>query len=189
MNKQEKSKETNKEPLDFGKIIINILEKLSHFTKWLLIITGIIFLGLSWWLPYHIDQMREHDGGGASAYFTPGFESLKEALTSLITSFSIFTSISIAFIVLPIENRRKKVSLFLSSLTLVFFSVGVIFSLYLSIIRPLSGTPPSPQNVYWSLRLLLLGLGFLIFTIASFISEFILNNENITHEHEQFKTN
>jgi len=146
---------------------------ISYICKWLLAIGGTVFLLLVAWLPYRIDQMREHAGDGLSVVFTPGFESIKEALTSLITAFSILSTISCVFIVLPLINAKmpSSIALLLSALTFIAFSSGIVWSLYLYLIRPLSGTAPSAQDIYWDLRILLIGLSLTMYTITAIIHE------------------
>ncbi len=140
----------------------------------ILLFFGISFLILSWWLPNHIEQLREHGEGGVSAYVIPGFASKGEAMISLITAFSILSTIAVALIVLPSSGTKSTISILLGVVTLIIFSIGVIWSLYLSLIRSLSATAPSQKKIYWSLRLLLIGIGFTMFTLASRFTNFDL---------------
>ena len=133
--------------------------------KCLIILCGFVFLFLIWWIPYHIERLRNHGGG----YFTPGFESLQKALTSLITAFSILSAIAAVFIGLPFYVMKSTLSIVLGVITFIIFSFGIVSSLYLLLIRPLSGTEPTTQQCYYPLKLLLLGLGFTMFTLASFL--------------------
>lgn len=142
-------------------------EKINYLIIIILILTGFVFIILALWLPNHIEQMREHGEGGVSAEFTPGFVSLAEAIASLITAFSILSAIAIALFVLPSSETKSTISILLSVITLIIFLAGIVWTLYISLIRPLAGTAPSPHNVYWSLRLLLMGLSFTMFTLAS----------------------
>lgn len=141
----------------------------SLIPKGILVFSGVAFLALAWWLPNRMEQMREHGGTDVGAYFTPGFQSLGEALGSIITAFSILSSVALAIVILPLEKKKSTVSTLLAIATLLTFSSGIVWSLYLSLARPLTGTTPSPQEVYWSLRLLLLGLSFTVFTLVSFV--------------------
>ena len=133
--------------------------------KYLTIVFGFVLLFLVWWLPNHIEYMRTHGG----AEFGPGFQSLREALQSLMTAFSILAAVAAAFVILPLHEIKSTPSVMLGVITCSIFSAGILKSVYLSLIRPLSGIAPSLQSVYWPLRLLLLGLSFMMFTLASTI--------------------
>ena len=139
----------------------------------LLIISGIVFLFLIWWLPNHIERLREHGGNGCSALFGPGTGSVKEALgeasRALTTAFAVLSAILVAVVALPSPEMKSALSTILTTITLIIFSIGLIIALYLSLIRPLSGTAPSAKNVYLLSRLLLLGLGFTMFALASIV--------------------
>lgn len=113
-------------------------------TKYLTIIFGLVLLFLVWWLPNHIEHMRNHGGG----VFGPGLPSLREALQSLITAFSILAAIGAVFIILPFHEVKSTLSVILGIITFSIFSTGILKSVYLSLIRPLSGTAPTLQNVY-----------------------------------------
>jgi len=148
-------------------------EMVPKVPEGLLIITGIVFLFLIWWLPNHIERLREHGGEGCSAVFGAGSGSVKEALekasSTLISAFSVLSAVLVAVVALPFSEMKSTLSTILTTITLIIFSIGLILSLYLSLIRPLSGTAPTPKKVYLLLRLLLLGLGFTMFTLASII--------------------
>ena len=137
--------------------------------KSLVLVCGCALLFLMWWMPRRIEGLRDHGGG----LFTPGSPSLEKALgslmRSLIATFSIFSAIAAVFIGLPLCETRGAGSLALGIATFVLFSSGIVLSLYLALIRPLSGTAPTLKQCYWALRLLLVGLGFTMFTLASLL--------------------
>ena len=148
------------------------MSKIINVSKWLLLISGCIFLILVLWLPYHLDQMREHGAGGLSVVFTPGPESLQTALISFMAIFSILATVISVFVVLPFttENRTKNpISLFWGILTLFAFFGGILWSLFLILERPLTGTSPTNLDIYWDLRILLVGLSLTMFTITAII--------------------
>jgi len=133
--------------------------------KILILISGFALLFLTWWIPRHIGRLRNHGGG----LFTAGFPSLEKALRSLIAAFSILFAGAAVFISLPLYEAKGALSIALGVITFFIFSSGIVLSLYLALIRPLSGTAPTTQRFYWPLRLLLLGLSFTMFTLASFL--------------------
>jgi len=133
--------------------------------EYLLLVCGVGLLILVWWIPQHIEGLRNHGGG----YFTSGAQSLGTALTSLTATFSILFAIAAAFISLPVYETKGVLPTALGVITFLIFSAGIVFSLYLALVRPLSGTAPTTKQFYWPLRLLLLGLGFSMFTLASFL--------------------
>ena len=142
-----------------------MVEGIVFAFKYLILLCGFVLLFLIWWIPHHIERLRNHGGG----YFTPGFPSLQTALISLITTFSILSAIAAVFIGLPLYEMKPKLSIALGVITFIIFSSGIVLSLYLALIRPLSGTAPTMKQFYCPLRLLLLGLGFTMFTLASFL--------------------
>ena len=133
-------------------------------TKYSIITFGAIFIFLIWGLPRRIERMRNHGG----AVYGAGGQSIIEALRYLVTAFSILAAISGVYIILPFQGKSTP-SIILGTITLIIFLIGILLSVYLTIIRPLSGTAPTQQKIYWLLRLLLLGLGFIMFTLASII--------------------
>jgi hypothetical protein len=55
-------------------------------------------------------------------------------------------------------------------LTLSVLTAEISLSIYLSLVRPLSGTAPTQLAIYALVGLVLLGLGCTMFTLASIIS-------------------
>jgi len=136
--------------------------------KWVLVISGIVFLCLAIYFPVWMDSLREHGGDGVSAVFGPGPDSIKEALGSVTTTVSIVSSIGVAAVTVLFERSRNRlVSMLLGDATLLIYSAEIMFSLYLSVLRPLTGTVPSLLQVGVLLGLIPLGLGFTMFTLAS----------------------
>lgn len=133
--------------------------------KYLILFCGFVLLFLIWWIPHHIERLRNHGGG----YFTAGSQSLAAALTALIAAFSVLFAMAAVFISLPLYETKGVLSMSLGVVTFLIFSSGIVMSLYLALIRPLSGTAPTTKQFYLPLRLLLLGLGFTMFTLASFL--------------------
>ena len=126
---------------------------------------GAVLCVLAWLLPRRLQAMRDHGG----AEFTPGFRSLVEALTSLIAAFSILAALAAVLVVLPVQQMRSTLSVVLGVIAYTLFTTGIVTSVYCRLKRPLSGTAPTERDVYLALRLLLLGLGFAMFTLASVI--------------------
>jgi hypothetical protein len=136
----------------------------------LLMSAGAVFLFLAFLIPKLLESMREHGGReGLGARFTAGPDSIREALGSLATGFSILSSIAVAIIILPFQGQKTVTTIVLGIITFLFFSVGFVWTIYVSLTRPLSGTAANPNHIYWSLRLLLLGLSSTFFTLASVI--------------------
>jgi hypothetical protein len=151
---------------------------LKNICLLLLLIGGFICLGLALWLPHEFEMIRIGHGG---VVFIPGFQSLQDALTTLFTAFSILTTISFVFVAVPFVSkeaeRRKPLSLLLSILTLISFVSGIIYSLFYSLIRPLTGTAPTIDNLYFDLQILLVSLSLALFTVASMIPRVESTNE------------
>ncbi len=141
----------------------------SEMVRAVLTISGVAFLILSLFFPALLKRMTEHGGRSLGARFIPGHNSLKEAVDSVTTSISIVSSIVVAATIILFERSGNTVSILLSTTTLLVFSVTITFSLYLSLIRPLTGTAPSPQQIYLLSALVPLGLGFAMFTVASIV--------------------
>ena len=136
--------------------------------KSVLVISGFVFLVLAILFPIWMDSLREHGGNGVSALFGPGPASIQEALTSVTTTVSIVSSIGVAAVTLLFERSRSQpVSMFLGVVTLLIYSIEIMFSLYLSVLRPLTGTIPSLLQLGILLGFIPLGLGFTMFTLAS----------------------
>lgn len=129
-------------------------------------IAGIVLVALTVFLPLLLWFMREHGGEGVSALFTPGYESLSQALSSAITNVSVVSSIVVAVAILPFERPRSRTSIFLGVLTLIITSITIMCSLFLSLVRPLTGTAPTILQVYALIGLLPLSLGLMMLTIA-----------------------
>jgi hypothetical protein len=146
-----------------------VKEKIECITVVVLIFFGIVFFILTWWYPKYIEQLRVQSDGGAMAVFTPGPQSSTEAVGYLITAFSILSAIAVALIVLPSSENKSTTSIFLSVITLIILLTGIVWTLHLSLTRPLSGVASKPHFIYLSLRLLLLGLSFIMFTLASMV--------------------
>jgi ABC-type transport system involved in cytochrome bd biosynthesis fused ATPase/permease subunit len=113
-------------------------------------------------------SLREHGGDGVSALFGPGPGSIQEALVSVTTTVSIVSSIGVAAVtVLFQRSRNQLISMLLGVVTLLIYSIEIMFSLYLSVLRPLTGTVPSLFLLSILLGFIPLGLGFTMFTLAS----------------------
>jgi cytochrome bd-type quinol oxidase subunit 2 len=142
---------------------------LNRLPESILILTGIVFVFLMWWLPFLFTQKRDHGGG----LFTPGLSSIQEALKA--TSVSFTTAFSILSVILSIvtvsysQEQNNPIPIILGIITFIIFSVGLISTIYPSLMRPLSGTAPTTKDVFRLLRLLFWGLGFTMFTLASIL--------------------
>jgi len=130
---------------------------------------GGVFVILSILLPTTFWIMREHGGDGVSAIFKPGFGSLSEALGAALTTTGILSSIIVAVAILPFERQRSQTTKLLGIVTLALVSCEILYSLYLSLIRPLTGTVPDLLQVYLMVGLMPLGLAFTMFTIAAVV--------------------
>jgi hypothetical protein len=86
------------------------------------------------------------------------------------TILSIVSSIGIASVIILFErsiNRSAGVSsLILGTVTLGIYSLEILLTLYLSLLRPLTGSNPCFIQMYILLGLIPLGLGFTMFTLA-----------------------
>jgi len=108
---------------------------------------------------------------GLSAVFGPGPDSIKEAVASVTTTVSIVSSIGVAAVTVLFEKSiNRQASMLLGVVTLLVYSSEIMFSLYLSVLRPLTGTVPSLFQVGLLLGLIPLGLGFTMFTLASIMT-------------------
>jgi len=138
----------------------------------ILVISGFVFVVLAVWLPVWVNSMREHGGSEVSAIFIPGPNSIGEALDSVTTAVSIVSSIGVASIgVLFERSRGRPTSMLLGVVTLLIYSLEIMFTLYLSVLRPLTGTVPSLFQVGLLLGFIPLGLGFTMFMLASVFRE------------------
>ena len=135
----------------------------------LLIAFGVACLFLAIWLPVYYEYLRTN-----TRVFTPGVTSIQDALSILLTLFSILTPVSVAFIVLLFasNDRISKSSLstlILVVITLLLLGSGLVLSLYFSLERDLTAVLPSVYNVYSDIVMLLLSLAFMFFMIASYV--------------------
>jgi hypothetical protein len=134
--------------------------KLRAVSRSLLIIFGLTVFLLVAWLPLYLILLTQHGADGISAIFTPGAQSIGEALASLLTSFTIFTSISgVSITIYFTAPERNEKSLLFSVLTFLTFAAGAIYVLFVSLLRPLTGTAASTFHIIMALVLLLVGLG------------------------------
>jgi len=148
-----------------------IVVETHDIARYVALAVGFILVILSPLMPFLFSLMREHGGEGLSALFTPGYDSLREALATALTTVSIFSSIVVAVTILSFEKKRSHTSRLLGIWTLAIVSTAILYSLYLSLVRPLTGTAPSLFQIYVMVGLMPLGLGFAMFTIASVLWE------------------
>lgn len=150
-------------------------------SKFVLILFGITFIVLALWLPFYLVVQTEHGGNGLGAKFIPGSQSLDQTLSSLSTSFSILASVGAVFVTLyfVVEKPNAK-SLLFGVVTFVSFAVGALWTLYISILRPLTGIAISPSYIYLDLALLLTGLGSAALTFAFTIPAALNHNAFLT---------
>jgi hypothetical protein len=71
--------------------------------KGILIFLGLFILALNVCFPVLMNSLREHGGNEVSAVYSPGTESLKQALDSVATILSIVSSIGIASVIILFE--------------------------------------------------------------------------------------
>jgi hypothetical protein len=142
-----------------------------RLAKYILKILGLFFLVLSVCFPVWMNLLREHGGNEVSVVYSPGTESLKQALDSVATILSIVSSIGVASVIILFErsiNRSAGVSsLILGTVTLGIYSFEILLTLCLSLLRPLTGSNPCLIQMDILLGLIPLGLGFTMFTLAS----------------------
>ena len=131
-----------------------------------LILVGLILVALSAVIPVWMGAMIR--GGGESAAIRSGY---LRALTPFITTVSMASSLIVAAVILSFEKLKANVtSVLFGILTLSVFTIEISLSIYLSVVRPLSGTAPTQLAIYALIGLVLLGLGCTMFTLASIIS-------------------
>jgi hypothetical protein len=151
------------------KLVVTLQNILNRIPESILILAGIAFIFLMWWLPFLLTHKRDHGGG----YFTPGLTSIQQALkatsVSFATAFSILTVILGILTVSYSQENGNPLTIILGTATFIIFSIGLVLTIYPSLLRPLSGTAPTIDHVFRLLRLLLLGLGFTMFTVASIL--------------------
>ena len=131
-------------------------------------LAGFAFLIVAVSLPVQIENMRYHP-----PLFTAGFESLQTVMEHIAANVSIVSSIVVAALILVLERPTHALSnkpLSLGIITLLIFCAEITYSLYLSVIRPLTGTVATYLEVYLSLSLVPVGLAFALFTLASIVS-------------------
>ena len=145
-------------------------EIIKYLIFFILMVSGLFYLILILWLPNHVKQMQKTVECGVEAKIIPGCASLIDAVTALTTSlttaFSILSAITIAFFVFPPSDIINLKPILSGVITLVIFLIGMMWTLRLSLKRSLTSIAPSLNEVLWSLRLLLLGLSFTMFTIS-----------------------
>lgn len=158
----------------------------------MIFIAGLLFFILAFYLPSHLEELSGHVsvdvspnissngenihvGQSVRTSFIPGFQSLGEALTSIITYNSLLFSVIIVLFTtffkedLLRSRLQYKTPIIFSAFTLLTFSVGIVWSLFVSLIRPLTGTAPSSNDIYLSLTIFILGLSFTMFTICGML--------------------
>jgi hypothetical protein len=119
-------------------------------------------------LPLRIGALRFHIGDGVVATFGPGTTSIKEAIDAVASSVSIVSSVGIAAIAISFEKVRPAlVSLTLGALSLCVYSYEIVFALYLSVLRPLTGTEPTLSDIGLLLGLIPAGLALTMFSLAA----------------------
>ena len=125
---------------------------------------GLALVVLSVLLPVSMGATTEY---GVGAVFRSGYF---RVLTPFITNASMVSSFVVAAVILTFEkSKTNTASVFFGVLTLSVFSVEILLSLYLSVIRPLTARAPPPLAVYLLIGLVPLGLGCTMFTLASTI--------------------
>ncbi|MGA2626788.1 MAG: hypothetical protein ABSF63_06990 [Candidatus Bathyarchaeia archaeon] len=131
-----------------------------------LILVGVILVVLSAVIPIWMGAMTR--GGGENAAIRSDY---LRALTPFITIVSLASSFVVAAVILSFEKSRVNVaSVLFGILTLSVFTAEISLSIYLSLLRPLSRTAPIQLALYVLIGLVLLGLGWTMFTLASIIS-------------------
>ncbi len=131
-----------------------------------LFLFGVILVVLSVVIPIWMGAMIR--GGGENVAIR--FDYLR-ALTPFITIVSLVSSFVVAVVIVSFEKSRANVaSVLFGILTLSVFIAEISLSIYLSLIRPLSGTALIQLAIYALIGLVTFGLGCTMFTLASIIS-------------------
>lgn len=134
--------------------------------KWILVICGLFLLGWAIAFPVLMNSLREHDG----ALFGPGPNSVQDALASVTTTVSLVSSIGVAAVAVIFERSRNKASsLLLGVVTLLIFTIEIMYTFYASVLRPWTGRVPTYVDLDIVLGLIPVGLAFTMFTLASVI--------------------
>ena len=153
---------TSPQPVDQGVKYVTGLRVLQV----VLILVGAILVVLSAVIPIWMGAMTR--GGGESAAIRSGY---LRALTPFITIVSLASSFVVAAVIVSFEKSKVNVaSVLFGILTLSVFTAEISLSVYLSFVRPLSGTALIQMAIYALIGLVLLGLGCTLFTLASIIS-------------------
>lgn len=115
----------------------------------------------------YLSYLTTHTSPGVAAKFTPGPTSIDQVLSALPTSFSILASVGVVFVTLYFtSNVKEGRSLIFGVLTFLSFAIGAVWTLFISLLRPMTGTEVTASLVFVSLSLMLLGLGFASLTFA-----------------------
>ncbi|MGP8127097.1 MAG: hypothetical protein ACLP9D_04745 [Candidatus Bathyarchaeia archaeon] len=131
-----------------------------------LILVGVLLVALSAVIPIWMGAMTR--GGGEIAVIRSNY---LRALTPFITIVSLASSFVVAAVIVSFEKSKVNVaSVLFGILTLAVFTAEIALSIYLSLVRPLSRTAPIQLVIYVLIGLVLLGLGWTMFTLASIIS-------------------
>ena len=131
-----------------------------------LILVGVILVVLSAVIPVWMGAMTR--GGGESAVIRSAY---LRALVPFITIASLASSFVVAAVIVSFEKAKVSVaSVLFGILTVAVFIAEISLSVYLSLVRPLSGTASIQLAIYALIGLVLLGLGCTMFTLASMIS-------------------
>jgi len=131
----------------------------------LLVLVGVILVALSPVIPIWMGAMTR--GVGGSAAIRSGY---LRALTPFITLASLASSFVVAAVIVSFERARvNAASVLFGILTLSVFTAEIALSVYLSLVRPLSGTASIQFAIYALIGLVTLGLGCTMFTLSSII--------------------
>lgn len=166
--------------------MIKIRTYLKAFIAILLIAVGFYFFIKGMYIPGYIENLSIHSFISATGHadFDPGYGSKKIALKFLLISFSLFTSLGLgsSFSIL----REDKTSDLIKSLWLIsflLFTLGILWTLRLLLLRPFTGRVPPTESIYLSVSLLLWALSFSLFSIGgyAFPSEILKKIKNLAN--------
>ena len=131
-----------------------------------LILVGLILVVLSVVIPIWMGAMTRGNGESVPVRFV-----YLRALSPFITVVSLASSFVVAAVIVSFEKSKANVaSVLFGILTVSVFAAEISLSVYLSLVRPLSGTASIQLAIYALIGLVLLGLGCTMFTLASMIS-------------------
>jgi uncharacterized membrane protein len=136
----------------------------SRIFRGVFILLGSVLVFLSVLLPILMETVTEHRVIGATFA-----SSYLRSLTPFITNASLASSFVAIAVILSFEKARANLaSVLFGALTLSVFATEISLSLYLSLMRPTTGS--TLFEIYMLMGLIPFGLACTMFTLASIMS-------------------